>query len=656
MANNFKYFVGYQCYWMYLRYFMWNFAGKQNDLEGFGNPRDGNWISGISFIDNALYGDQSKLPDSIHKNNKSYNRMYMLPLILGLIGLFYQYYRHRKDFLVTGLLFFFTGFAIVIYLNQAGLQPRERDYAYAGSCYAFAIWIGLGVIWVQEKFGKFLKQPMAAYAASGLCLLAVPVLMGSQEWDDHDRSKKTLARDLAKDYLESCPQNAILFTFGDNDTYPLWYAQEVEGIRPDVRVMVNTLLGTDWYMNTLRYKINESAPFDVIFTPEQIMGDKRNVVYYSNRLPGWNKDKYYDLYDVIKNVIATDDPKYNQTAENGQNYTLFPTKKFSVPVDLNTVRSNGTVHEGDSVVSELHIDISAQKTYLLKNDLAMLAIIAANKWQRPICLTSPQELGELGLAKYARFRGLSYQLVPVENSPIDNDVAYKTVMDKFAYGNADKEGVYYDEENRRHLNSIKYAHAQVAMSLVAAGKKDSARKHARMTTTSMCCESNFPYGMTSNQGNLHDYFSFRFLEACYVSGDLTLAAKVAASVKKDLQQQMRYYRSLGDNPNMPDEQLAMAAQMAKQNKGGNLSDKQNEFIDDILYSYQMRDADGETGKNNTYQRRRPARHRRGQPCTDDAGGPPATLGPGQDRSTRRPATPPSPSRPATHPEPPSAFG
>jgi hypothetical protein len=586
MKNNLKYFVGYQCYWMYLRYFLWNFAGKQNDLEGFGNPRDGNWISGIPFIDDLLYGDQSKMPDSIHTHNKSYNRMYMLPLVLGLIGMFFQYSRNRKDFMIAGLLFFFTGFAIVVYLNQAGLQPRERDYAYAGSCYAFAIWIGLGVIWVQEKFGKFLKQPMAAYAASGLCLLAVPVLMGAQEWDDHDRSKKTLARDLAKDYLESCPPNAILFTFGDNDTYPLWYAQEVEGIRPDVRVMVNTLLGTDWYMNTLRYKINESAPFDVIFTPEQIMGDKKNVVYYSNRLPGWNKDKYYDLYDVIKNVIASDDPKYNQTAENGQNYALFPTKKFSVPVDLNTVRSNGTVHEGDSVVSELHIDISAQKTYLLKNDLAMLAIIAANKWQRPICFTSPQELGELGLAKYARFRGLSYQLVPVENSPVDNDVAYKTVMDKFAYGSADKEGVYFDEENRRHLNSIKFAHAQLAMSLVAAGKKDLARNILEYFDHHVL-ESNFPYGMTSNQGNLHDYFSFRFLEACYTSGDLKLAAKVNASVKKDLQQQMRYYRSLGDNPSMSDDQLAMAAQMAKQNKGGNLSDKQNEFIDDILYSYQM---------------------------------------------------------------------
>ncbi len=250
MADNIKYFLRYQTGWMYLRYFMWNFAGKQNDLQGFGNPRDSNWISGIPVVDNALYGDQSKMPDSIHKNNKSYNRMFLLPVFLGLLGFFVQYRRQRRDLLVTGLLFFFTGIAIVIYLNQSGLQPRERDYAFAGSFYVFAIWIGLGVIGVQQRLERVfssrstLRPGFAAYAAAAICLLAVPVLMASQEWDDHDRSKKTLARDLAIDYLESCPPNAILFSFEDNDTYPLWYAQEVEGVRPDVRVMVNTLTGS----------------------------------------------------------------------------------------------------------------------------------------------------------------------------------------------------------------------------------------------------------------------------------------------------------------------------------------------------------------------------------------------------------------------------
>ena len=220
--------------------------GNKTILRALATSATATGITGIPFIDNARLGDQSKLPDSIHTNNKSYNRLFMLPLILGIIGLVFQFIRHRNDFWVVMLLFFFTGWAIVIYLNQAGLQPRERDYAYAGACYAFAIWIGLGVIAVQEFLAKYVvkgkQRRLRAMLPAGLCFLAVPVLMCNQEWNDHDRSKKTLARDLAKDYLESCPKNAILFSFGDNDTYPLWYAQEVEGIRPDVRVMVNTLL------------------------------------------------------------------------------------------------------------------------------------------------------------------------------------------------------------------------------------------------------------------------------------------------------------------------------------------------------------------------------------------------------------------------------
>ena len=338
--------MNYQVRWMYWRYFMWNFAGKQNDLQGFGNDRDGNWNSGINFIDKLFsHGTPDILPDSIGKNNKANNKFYFLPFILGVIGFVFQWQSARRDFIVTGLLFFFTGFAIVIYLNQAGNQPRERDYAYVGSFYAFAIWIGLGVIWVKEKFEKYIKGPVANYAAAGLCFLAVPVLMAQQEWDDHDRSQKTLARDLAKDYLESCPPNAILFSFGDNDTYPLWFAQEVEGIRPDVRVVVNSLLGTDWYMNELRYKINKSAPFDIILTKDQIEGDKRNAIYYNN-LPGFDQNKYYDLYDILKNVIGSDDPKYTTQDQDGETINMFPVRKFSVPVDINTVKNDSIVHEG----------------------------------------------------------------------------------------------------------------------------------------------------------------------------------------------------------------------------------------------------------------------------------------------------------------------
>ena len=621
MAGNVKYFLRYQTGWMYLRYFMWNFAGKQNDLEGFGNPRDSNWISGIPVVDNALYGDQSKMPDSIHKNNKSYNRMYLLPLLLGVIGLFVQYRRGRRDLLVTTLLFFFTGWAIVIYLNQSGLQPRERDYAFAGSFYAFAIWIGLGVIGVQQLLERLLRTrtildvsnttrptldassttragippppnrrpTLAAYAAAGLCLLAVPVIMASQEWDDHDRSKKTLARDLAKDYLESCPPNAILFSFEDNDTYPLWYAQEVEGIRPDVRVMINNLMSGDWYINQLRYKVNQSAPFDPIFTKQEIMGDRKSVVYFTDHLNGfdkvgYDKNKYFDLYDTFRTVVAGDDPRYIAQSDNGEPINLLPTRKFSIPVDPQKVLANGTVHPGENILPQLLLDIDPAKNYLIKNELAMLAVIASNKWQRPICFTSTQDIDRLGLSKYVRSRGLSWQLVPVSDSRVDNESAYKTVMTQFQYGNAITPGVYFDEENRRRLNKIKLAHAEIAQSLAAAGRKAEARNILEHFDNNVN-EANFPYGMSANIGNSDEEFSAYFLETCYQAEDAALAAKVSASMKKDLQQQLRYYNSLGES--MTNEQLAINAQQALQGKNNGLSQRQLSFTRDIVSAYQL---------------------------------------------------------------------
>ncbi|MEP7257574.1 MAG: DUF2723 domain-containing protein, partial [Flavitalea sp.] len=225
VANDIKYLADYQIRWMYWRYFMWNFAGKQNDLQGFGNIRDGNWNSGISFVDHLFHSSTKELPDTAGKTNRANNSLYFLPLILGILGLIYQFNKDRRDFIISFLLFLFTGFAIVIYLNQAGYQPRERDYAYVGSFYAFAIWIGLGVLFVKEQFSKVIKGDASAYAASLVCLLAVPALMASQEWDDHDRSQKVLARDMGNNYMESCEKEAILLTFGDNDTYPLWYGQ-----------------------------------------------------------------------------------------------------------------------------------------------------------------------------------------------------------------------------------------------------------------------------------------------------------------------------------------------------------------------------------------------------------------------------------------------
>ncbi len=542
MADNISFFFQYQVGWMYMRYFMWNFAGKQNDIQGInmGNVRDGNWKTGISFWDNLRLGNQAYMPDSM-KNNKANNKLFALPLFLGILGLLYQYKKDKKDGLVVGLLFFFTGFAIVMYLNMPGNQPRERDYAFVGSFYAFAIWIGLGVLYVKELLQKYMSANIANYVAAGICILAVPVLMASQEWDDHDRGKKVLARDLAIDYLESCAPNAILVTFGDNYTYPLWYAQEVQGIRRDIRVINSSLLGTDSYINQLRYKINESAPVETIWTAEQIEGAKRDYIYYVPKA-GIDPNQYMDLYTMMKDYAGSDAPDKTEQTRDGSALNVFPSRKVTVPVDVNFVRSNGTVNAGDSVVSELKIDIPA-RTGLQKGETAILNIIAANNWKRPIYFTS--DYGDLGFGQYLRQDGLTYRLVPVLNKEVNEDWVYDKMMKKFVFGNANVSGVYFDEENRRHLNSIRLAYAKAAGNLADNGKKEEAKKMLAKCDNGILQE-NMPYGMVSRYQQ-QNYISYQFLDACYKAGDTVLAEKVARSLKKDLEQQITYYDNLDEN-------------------------------------------------------------------------------------------------------------
>ncbi|MEO8853503.1 MAG: DUF2723 domain-containing protein, partial [Ginsengibacter sp.] len=540
MGDNIAFFFSYQLNWMYWRYFMWNFAGKQNDLQGIdmGNVRDGNWLTGISFWDNARLGDQSKMPEAL-KINKSHNRLFALPLLLGILGLIYQYKKDKENTIVVGLLFFFTGIAIVVYLNQAGNQPRERDYAYVGSFYAFAMWIGIGVMYVKELLEKYMNSKTANYVAGAVCVLAVPILMAGQEWDDHDRSRKTLARDIGVDYLQSCAPNAILITFGDNDTYPLWFDQEVLGIRRDIRVINSSLLGTDWYINQLRYAVNKSAPIPVIWQPEQILGSNRDAIYYFPDLPGAKVDqtKPMDLFTMMKNYAGSNDP--TRMYQNGSDFlNIFPTKNVEVPVDTDLVRQNGTVNANDTVVSEMQFTIP--KNALMKNESAILNIIAANNWKRPIYFTSPY--GDLGFQQYLRTDGLTYRLVPVKNSEVNDDWAYKAMMDKFQFGGANVPGVYFDEENRRHLNTIRMQFAQVANDLADHGKLKEARDMLEKCDKQMLQE-NFPYGMPSRRQQ-QDLISGQFLLACYKSGDTVLAKKVSDALRKDLEQQVMYFNSL----------------------------------------------------------------------------------------------------------------
>ncbi|MCL6524704.1 MAG: DUF2723 domain-containing protein [Thermoflavifilum sp.] len=550
--DNIKWFLGYQVGWMYMRYFLWNFSGRQNDIQGLGNPRDGNWITGIPLIDNWRLGDQSQLPDSL-KHNQAHNTLFALPLLLGLIGLFFQLNRRINDFLVVLLFFFFTGLAIVIYLNQAGPQPRERDYAYVGSFYAFAIWIGLGVLWVYEKLSRLFKtRPvLSATVATLICLLAVPLLMAFQEWDDHDRSQKTLPRDVARDYLESCPPNAILFTSGDNDTYPLWYAQEVEGIRTDVRVVNLSLLGVDWYINQLRYKINRADAVPMIWEPEQYFGNRRNYIHYVE-LPSVPKEQYFNLEDVV-HFMGSDDPK-DQIADSytGERINFLPTQHLYIPVDKEYVKQHQIVPLQDTAYIVPSVQFTIPTNILFKNDLMVLNIIAANHWKRPICFTSPYPTHSLGLSDYLETDGMVYRLVPIktgEHNEITNvenvnaEGMYNIMLHRFGFGGADKPGTYFDETNRGMLLNIRNAYSKEAQALAMMGKKDSALQILTHVDQHILIQ-NFPYGYTSS-GNAHNISSLQMVYAYYLAGDTTKAHAISEAIIKDCQQQLRYYQSLG---------------------------------------------------------------------------------------------------------------
>ncbi len=580
MVHNISWALSYQIGWMYLRYFGWNFVGKQNDIQGFGNKRDANTLSGISAVDNALLGNQDKLPQSI-KQNKANNRLFALPFILGILGILYQYKQDKKGSFVSFLLFFFTGLAIVFYLNQAGNQPRERDYAFVGSFYAFAIWIGLGVLQIKDWLSKFTSQSVSNAAAALVCLLAVPVLMAAEEWDDHDRSKKQTARDLAKNYLESCAPNAILFTFGDNDTYPLWYAQEVEGIRKDIRVINYSLLGIDWYINQMRYKVNESAPIDVIWSADQIEGGKRDYVRFFEREGITDQKRYVDLYSLMHDFIGSDDPSAQLQMQDGSMMNYLPVKKLSLPVDVAAVRKNGTVEPGDSVATEIRFDLP--KDMLLKNDMAVLNIIAANKWSRPIYFTSP--FGELGFGQYLRSEGQAYRLVPVAGqNMINSRVSYEVLKNKFAFGSASIPGVYFDEENRRHLVGIRQSYAEAANQLAMEGQTEKAKELLNIADKNLLVE-NFPYGLVSRQ-NQHNTISIQFLEAAYKAGDKKLAAKVSASLSKDLNEQLAYYAYIGG---MSIAEMNQAVQDLMSNKADNLNNDQRGMFMEIRQALVLMD-------------------------------------------------------------------
>lgn len=487
-ADNISFFIRYQIDWMWFRYFMWNYSGRQNDFEGQGEAKNGNWVTGIKPIDKMLgRGDVDVLPNG-YSQNPARNEYYLLPFILGLLGIIYQFNRNRKDGIVTFMLFFFTGIAIAIYLNMPPVQPRERDYAFAGSTYAYAIWIGIGVLMINDWLQKALKGSTGAVLSITLCLIAVPALMAKENWDDHDRSEKRLALATASNVLNSLAPNAVLFTYGDNDTYPVWYAQEIEGIRPDVRVINTSLLGIDWYIDQLNVAINDAKPVPMIWKSEHFLGDRRNyLTYYAS--PQISQDKYFNIVDICKFIIS-DDPATKLQTRGGSADNFIPTKNYFVPnISMDEIVGRGFLKAEDTAAFTNEIKMTFPKDNATKDDLAMLNIIAANAdggWKRPIYYSSglPSD-NYMGLGDYMRLEGTVYRLMPFKQKApsatsrqyvgsVDLDKSYDLFMNKFQWGNANRKDVYFDEKNRIMFMIYRINSSRIAAELTDRGQNEKA--------------------------------------------------------------------------------------------------------------------------------------------------------------------------------------
>ena len=442
--QNLSFFFDFQMNWMYWRYFMWNFAGRQNDIHS-PSPGDrfaGNWESGIPLIDYRL-GDQSDAPDYL-KNNKGKNHYYMLPLLLGLIGLFFQFARDKRGSWLNFLMFFMTGIAIVIYLNQPPYQVRERDYAYAGSFYFFSVWIGLAVAALYSAVGKRLdaKEKGAAGSAAAIVItaacLGIPALMAAENWDDHDRSNRYTAVEMAKNYLNSVGQNGILVTHGDNDTFPLWYAQEVENVRPDVRIANTSLLGTDWHIDQMKYAMNESAPLDLTVGPRQYLYGTNEFVYIYD-----TRDTALYLSDVM-NIFKH--PKAKLPLQSGKQVDYIMSRKFIIPVNKENVLKYGILDEkyADMIPDEIVLSMPKNKDYLTKPELFMLDLLSNYQWDRPINLLSMGGDINIGIKEYLMYEGFSYRFVPIKNKTKSTDIGF-----------ADPEELYYKMKNVYSWDALK---------------------------------------------------------------------------------------------------------------------------------------------------------------------------------------------------------
>ena len=547
--DNIRFFLSYQCNFMYWRYFMWNFAGRQNDLQGSGEPEHGNWITGISFIDNWMLGDQSKLPQEL-KENKGHNVFYCLPLLLGLIGLFWQAWRGQRgirQFWVVFFLFFMTGLAIVLYLNQTPQQPRERDYAYAGSFYAYAIWCGLGVLALYDMLKKKLKTNDVALASVlGVACLLVPVQMASQTWDDHDRSGRYTCRDFGQNYLMTLQDKGypIIFTNGDNDTFPLWYNQETEGFRTDARVCNLSYLQTDWYIDQMKRPAYDSPSVPITWprldfcsgTNDYVQVDpslKQQIMDFYKEHPAEAKEQFGENPFELKNVLN------NWVRTKNKEMHVIPTDTLYLTIDKEAVKKSGMMMASDTIPDRMVISLAGKRA-LYKNDLMMLEMLAQCNWTRPLYVAAT-----VGSDNYMNLgdnfvqEGLAYRITPfTTNKPgaknFDTEKTYNNVMNRYKFGGLDKKGLYIDETIMRMCYTHRNLFAQLALALIREGKNDKALKVLRKAEKSMP-EYNVPNTFVSGSADLARAYA---LIGCKAD-----AARILRQVWNNAKQYADYYVS-----------------------------------------------------------------------------------------------------------------
>lgn len=548
--ENIRFFLSYQCNFMYWRYFMWNFAGRQNDIQGNGEPEHGNWITGISFIDDWMLGDQSKMPAEL-KANKGHNVFYCLPLLLGLIGLFWQAWRGQRgirQFWVVFFLFFMTGLAIVLYLNQTPQQPRERDYAYAGSFYAYAIWCGLGVLAIYDMLKKKLKgNDVAVAGVVGVACLLVPIQMASQTWDDHDRSGRYTCRDFGQNYLMTLQDkgNPIIFTNGDNDTFPLWYNQETEGVRTDARVCNLSYLQTDWYIDQMKRPAYDSPSVPITWPRIDFCSGtndyievrpamKQQLLDFYREYPKEARAAFGDEPFEVKNIM-----KYWVRSKDSDTHVI-PTDTLYITIDKEAVRRSGMMMASDTIPDRMVISLAGKRA-IYKNDMMMLEMLAQCNWERPLYVaTTVGSDNYMNLGDNFVQEGLAYRITPFNTKApgaknFDTEKVYNNVMNRFKWGGLDKPGLYIDETVMRMCYTHRHLLAQLAMQLIAEGQNAKAEKVLRKAEK-VLPEYNVPYTFMSGAADM--------ARAYALIGKKADAARILNKVWADAKSYADYYLQL----------------------------------------------------------------------------------------------------------------